>query len=69
MIMEKKDNKLLREIALEKKRNFEGNLAFVRLRAAWIKRTSNKEWSKGQKTIIDEVYKQTRRLRLKSAHS
>ncbi|MCL5106065.1 MAG: hypothetical protein M1331_01540 [Candidatus Marsarchaeota archaeon] len=56
-----KNNKLLKEIALEKKRNFEDNLKFVIFRAKWIMRKSNKEWSKRQKIIIDEVYKSNRK--------
>lgn len=59
-----KDNKLIKEIALEKKRNFDDNLKFVIFRAEWIKRKSNKEWSKRQKIIIDEVYKSNRKLKL-----
>ena len=60
----RKDTKLLKELKLEKERNFEGNLSFVRLHAKWITRKSNREWSKRQKTIIDEVYKGNRRLKL-----
>ncbi len=45
------NNKLIKEIALEKKRNFEDNLKFVIFRAEWIKRKSNGEWSKRQKII------------------
>ncbi len=60
------DNKLLEEIALEKRRNFEDNLKFVIFRAEWIKRKSNKEWSKRQRIIIDEVYKSNRKLKLKN---
>ncbi len=61
----KVNKKLLKELALEKKRNFEDNLSFVRLHAAWLRRISNKEWSKQQKRIIDEVYKSNRKLRIK----
>ena len=60
----KKNDMLLKELALEKKRNFEGNLAFVKMHAEWLKRKSNKEWSKRQKILIDEVYKRNRRLRI-----
>lgn len=65
MINTKVDRKLLRELALDKKRNFEDNLAFVRFHAEWLKRTSNKKWSKQQKRIIDEVYKRNGKLRIK----
>ncbi len=59
-----KNKKLIKEIALEKQRNFEDNLKFVIFRAEWIKRKNNKEWSKRQKIIIDSVYKSNRKLRL-----
>ena len=65
-VTKRKNIKLLKELALEKKRNFEGNLAFVRLHAEWLKRASNKEWSKKQKIIIDEVYKSNRKLKINS---
>lgn len=56
-----KDRKaFLKQLALSKKRNDENNLAFVKLRALWLKRTSNREWSRRQKMIIDEVYKANR---------
>ncbi|MCL5089709.1 MAG: hypothetical protein M1382_00855 [Candidatus Marsarchaeota archaeon] len=60
----KKDKILLKELAEEKKRNAEQNLKFVILRAEWLKRKSNKEWSKRQKSIIDSLYKSNRKLRL-----
>ncbi len=63
-----KGSKLSKELKMEKRRNFQSNLAFVRLRAAWLKRTSNKVWSRTQKTIIDEVYKANRHLKIRSAH-
>lgn len=58
----KKDDKLLKELAQEKKRNFESNLNFVIFHAKWLKRTSNRDWSKQQKKIIDEVYKANGKL-------
>ena len=61
-IKDKKD--FLRRLALSKKRNNENNLRFVRLHALWLRRTSNKEWSRQQKMIIDEVYKANRHLKL-----
>lgn len=60
-----KSANLLKELALEKKRNFEDNLNFVRLHAKWLMRTSNRSWSKQQRRIIDEVYKSNRRLKMR----
>lgn len=60
----KKDDKLLKELAEEKKRNFKSNLEFVVLHAKWLNRASNKDWSKQQKKIIDEVYKGNRKLHI-----
>ncbi len=65
----KKGNRLLRQLAEEKKRNFKDNLKFVILRAEWLKRKSNKEWSSRQKSIADSVYKANRRLKLNSSRS
>ena len=60
-----KKSSLLIELAKEKKRNADDNLKFVKLRAEWIKRKSNKDWSKRQKSIIDSMYESNRKLRLK----
>lgn len=60
----KDEKSFLRELALGKERNREDNLKFVRFRAEWLKRKSNKEWSKRQKIIIDEVYRRNRHLKL-----
>ncbi|MCW6160565.1 MAG: hypothetical protein LVQ97_00015 [Candidatus Micrarchaeales archaeon] len=60
-----KKSNLLKELAEEKKRNADDNLKFVKLRAEWIKRKSNKDWSKRQKSIIDSMYESNRKLRLK----
>ena len=54
----------LKELSESKKRNFEDNLKFVKLRAEWMKRKSNKEWSRRQKVITDEVYRANRKLKL-----
>ena len=62
-----KKSSLLIELAKEKKRNADDNLKFVKLRAEWIKRKSNKDWSKRQKSIIDRLYKSNRKLKLKRA--
>lgn len=63
----KKGNRLLLQLAEEKRRNFEDNLKFVILRAEWLKRISNKEWSTRHKSIADSIYKANRKLRLSSA--
>lgn len=55
------DKKLIKEIELEKKRNFDDNLKFVIFSAEWIKGKSNRVWSKRQKILIDEVYKSNRK--------
>jgi hypothetical protein len=59
--------KLLKGLKEDKKRNFEGNLKFIDLHVEWLKSKSNKEWSKRQKIIIDEVYKSNRHIKIKSA--
>ncbi len=56
--------KFLKELAESKKQNFEDNLKFVKLRAEWMKRTSNAEWSKRQKLLVDSIYKRNRHLKL-----
>jgi hypothetical protein len=43
-------------------------MKFVEWHALWIKRTSNKEWGKKQKIIIDEIYKSNRHMQLKPAN-
>jgi hypothetical protein len=55
----------LKALALSKKQNFENNMKFVKLRALWLKRTSNREWSERQKLIIDEVYRSNRYARIR----
>ncbi len=57
--------KFLKELADDKKRNSEDNLRFVKLRAEWLKRSSNEEWSKRQKLLIDSIYKRNRHLKLR----
>ena len=63
----KRDNKLIKQLELEKRRNAENNLKFVKLRAEWLKRTSNREWSRRRKSITDQIYKTHRHLKLKHA--
>lgn len=43
----------LEEIKIDKERNFEERLEFIKKYAEWLKKTPNKEWSKQQKGIID----------------
>ncbi len=56
--------KLLKDLKEAKRRNRIGNRQFIDFRVAWLKRTSNTDWSKRQKLIIDEVYKSNRKLKL-----
>lgn len=56
--------KLRKQLKKDKQRNFEDNLKFVELHVAWLKRTNNKEWSKRQKILIDEIYRRNRKLKV-----
>lgn len=53
----------LKALADSKRQNFEDNLKFVKLRAEWLKRASNEEWSKRQRFLIDSIYKKNRRIK------
>jgi hypothetical protein len=44
----------MKELDEEKKRNFQERLKFIDLYVAWLKKTSNKKWSKQQKDLIDK---------------
>ena len=55
----------MRELDLSKKRNFENNMKFVVFHAEWLKRVSNKEWSKRRRQLVDSLYKSNRKLKLK----
>lgn len=59
--------KLLKDLREAKERNRIGNLQFIDLHVAWLKRTSNRDWSRRQKILIDEVYKRNRHLKLNHA--
>lgn len=59
--------RLLKALEEDRKRNRESNLKFVDLHVAWLKRTSNRDWSRRQKEIINSVYKSNRKLKLKMA--
>ena len=61
--------KLLKELAEERKRNRESNLRFIDLYVAWLKRTSNKDWSKHRKEIVNSIYKANKKLKLNPSHS
>ncbi len=67
LLIIKNRRKFLKELDEDKKRNAEDNLKFVKLRAEWLKRTSNEEWSKRQKEIVDSIYRSNRRLQIKVA--
>ena len=45
----------LRELAEEKKRNFEERLKFIDMYVEWLKRTPNAVWSLQQKKLIDRM--------------
>lgn len=67
-ILKIKDRKrFLREMAESKKKNAEDNLKFVRWQALWLQRKSNKDWSKRQKMILDQIYRSNRHLNIKPA--
>ncbi len=57
--------KFLKELEESKKKNFEDNMRFVEFRALWLKRRSNRDWSRRQKMIIDQVYRSNRHMRIK----
>ena len=61
--------KLLKELKEERKRNRASNFRFVDLYVAWLKRTSNKDWSKQQKEITNSIYKANKKLKLNSPRS
>ncbi len=67
-LLKVKDRKaFLKRLEESKRQNRENNMKFVRLHALWLKRTSNKEWSRQRKRIIDEVYKRNRHLKITPA--
>jgi len=43
----------LEELEKEKERNRKERLEFVKLYAGWVKRTSNRKWSREQNRLID----------------
>jgi len=43
----------LKELEKQKKENFRQRLEFNKKYVEWLKKTSNKEWSKQQKELID----------------
>ena len=52
----------LREMAEEKKRNFEERLRFIDMYVEWLKKTPNAVWSLQQKTLIDRLPETRRRV-------
>ena len=43
----------LKELELQKEENFKQRLEFIKKYTEWLKKTSNKEWSKQQKELIE----------------
>lgn len=43
----------LEELRILKEDNFKDRLEFIDKYVGWLKKTSNKKWSSGQKEIID----------------
>ena len=58
--------KLLKALKEDRKRNRESNFRFIDLHVAWLKRTSNKEWSKRQKAMTDSTLKTNKKLNINS---
>ncbi len=52
----------LREMAEEKKRNFEERLNFIDMYVEWLKKTPNEVWSLQQKKLIDRLPETRRRV-------
>ena len=52
----------LREMAEEKKRNFEERLRFIDMYVEWLKKTPNAVWSLQQKKLIDRLPETRRRV-------
>ena len=44
----------LKELADEKKRNFQQRLEFIDWYVNWLKRMPNKKWSKDQKAVVEQ---------------
>ena len=47
----------LEELKIFKEQNFKERLEFIDLYTKWMKRTSNKKWSKQHKILIDSQIK------------
>lgn len=63
-----KDRKaFLKELEESKKQNFASNMKFIEFYAEWVRRKSNKEWSREQKRLIDGIYRGNRRLKISTA--
>lgn len=43
----------LKELEMEKERNFQQRLKFIDAYAEWIRKTPNKVWSRQQKKLVD----------------
>lgn len=58
---------ILKGLEESKRQNFIDNMKFVRFHAEWLKRGGNKERSKRQKLLIDEIYGANRRMKITAA--
>jgi len=52
------------ELSFDRTAHKEERLAFVRSYAAWVKRTSNAEWSREQAVLIDSLMENARNIPL-----
>ena len=52
------------ELSFDKKTHLQERLAFVRLYAAWVKRTPDAEWSRQQAVLIDSLIENARNMPL-----
>ena len=43
----------LKELESQKEENFKQRLEFIRKYSKWLKKTSNKKWSKQQKELLE----------------
>jgi len=47
----------IKEVKMERERNFREKLKFISWYANWVKKTPNKKWSSLQKKLIDSQLK------------
>lgn len=53
----------LEELKKEKERNHKSNLAFIDFYVEYMKKHTNKEWSRQQNRLINSIYKYPRKKR------